>query len=170
MRSTALLLFVLPSVVCKGLREQARSRAWLRFQCHFESTLPIKHLSSQTRHLNSRANMLQKVAYGLSTLLRQTSLLWPSSQHQLQPLAAPIGAHIGTTSQDSQNGLLDALTDALWLAVPKKKVTRSKKRMKTTAQKRIPLKKNIITDPRTGELTLQHKLPFNWKDYLPKTD
>jgi ribosomal protein L32 len=58
----------------------------------------------------------------------------------------------------------------IWFAVPKSKITRSRKRMKTTAQKRIPLKKNIVFDPRTGEVTLKHKLPFNWKDYLPKID
>ena len=58
----------------------------------------------------------------------------------------------------------------IWFAVPKSKISRSRKRMKTTAQKRIPLKKNIVFDPRTGEVTLKHKLPFNWKDYLPKID
>ena len=58
----------------------------------------------------------------------------------------------------------------VWFAVPKSKVSRSRKRMKTTKQKRIPLKKNIIFDPRTGEVTLKHKLPFNWKDYLPKVE
>lgn len=56
----------------------------------------------------------------------------------------------------------------IWFAVPKRKHTRSRKRMKTTVQKRLPLKKNIVFDPRTGEVTLKHKLPFNWKDYLPK--
>ena len=61
------------------------------------------------------------------------------------------------------------LTDCLWLAVPKRKVTRSKKRMKTTNQKRIKPKEHIIVDKRTGELTLRHRLPFNWKDYLPET-
>jgi ribosomal protein L32 len=58
----------------------------------------------------------------------------------------------------------------IWFAVPKRKHTRSRKRMKTTVQKRIPLKKNIVFDPRTGEVTLKHKLPFNWKDYLPKDE
>ena len=58
----------------------------------------------------------------------------------------------------------------IWFAVPKRKHTRSRKRMKTTSQKRIPLKKNIVFDPRTGEVTLKHKLPFNWKDYLPKVE
>mmetsp|Transcript_4233 Transcript_4233/g.6153 ORF Transcript_4233/g.6153 Transcript_4233/m.6153 type:complete len:125 (-) Transcript_4233:337-711(-) len=59
---------------------------------------------------------------------------------------------------------------SLWFAVPKKKVSRSKKRMKTTFQKRIKMKNNIIVDKRTGELTLMHHLPHNWKDYLPKFD
>ena len=59
------------------------------------------------------------------------------------------------------------LEDSLWFAVPKKKVSRGKKRMKTTLQKRIKLKDNIVIDKRTGELTLKHKLPYNWKNYLP---
>ncbi|KAL3827198.1 hypothetical protein ACHAXA_006753 [Cyclostephanos tholiformis] len=57
--------------------------------------------------------------------------------------------------------------DSLWFAVPKKKVSRGKKRMKTTLQKRIKLRDNIVIDKRTGELTLKHKLPYNWKNYLP---
>jgi ribosomal protein L32 len=59
------------------------------------------------------------------------------------------------------------LADCLWLAVPKRKVTPGKKRMKTTNQKRIQKKDHIIVDGRTGEITLRHRLPFNWKDYLP---
>ena len=39
--------------------------------------------------------------------------------------------------------------------------------MKTTLQKRIKPKDNIVIDKRTGELTLKHKLPYNWKNYLP---
>jgi ribosomal protein L32 len=61
-------------------------------------------------------------------------------------------------------------TDCLWLAVPKRKVTPGKKRMKTTNQKRIKKKNHIIVDSRTGEITLRHRLPFNWKDYLPGAD
>jgi ribosomal protein L32 len=86
---------------------------------------------------------------------------------QIQPLLIPSGSRLPTQASPT---LMDVLSDNLWFAVPKKKVTRSKKRMKTTRQKRIKLKKNIIVDPRTGETTLMHKLPFNWKDYLPKTD
>jgi ribosomal protein L32 len=63
---------------------------------------------------------------------------------------------------------LSILDNFLWFAVPKQKISRHKKRLKTTVQNRIPLKKNIIVDPRTGEVTLQHKLPGNWKDYLPQ--
>jgi ribosomal protein L32 len=58
----------------------------------------------------------------------------------------------------------------IWFAVPKRKHTKSRKRMKTTVHKRLSLKKNIVFDPRTGEVTLKHKLPFNWKDYLPKEE
>jgi ribosomal protein L32 len=67
-----------------------------------------------------------------------------------------------------ENDFGSALQDALWFAVPKQKVTRHKKRLKTTLQKRIPLRKDIVTDPRTGETTRMHRLPFNWKEYLPK--
>ena len=67
----------------------------------------------------------------------------------------------------SSSGGGASLFDALWLAVPKSRKTKGKKRMKTTNQKRIAKKANIITDARTGETTLMHKLPFNWKEYLP---
>lgn len=78
------------------------------------------------------------------------------------PTAAPAVTPLSTTTPSWQ--------EALWLAVPKQKVTRHKKRLKTTVQKRIRLRKDIIADPRTGETTLRHKLPFNWKDYLPKVE
>jgi ribosomal protein L32 len=64
---------------------------------------------------------------------------------------------------------LSPLQEALWFAVPKKKVSRSKKRLKTTLQKRIPRRQDIVTDCRTGEPTLMHKLPYSWKEtYIPK--
>mmetsp|Transcript_14602 Transcript_14602/g.26463 ORF Transcript_14602/g.26463 Transcript_14602/m.26463 type:complete len:99 (+) Transcript_14602:156-452(+) len=66
-------------------------------------------------------------------------------------------------------GGMQVLQESLWFAVPKRKVTRSKKRMKTTKQYRIPLRQDIIADPRTGEPTLRHRLPFNWREsYIPK--
>ena len=64
--------------------------------------------------------------------------------------------------------LSDMLQDGIWFAVPKKKVSRSRKRKKNHLRDRLKLKKNIIDDPRTGELTLKHKMPENWKDFLPQ--
>ena len=61
-----------------------------------------------------------------------------------------------------------SLADCLWLAVPKRKVTPGKKRMKTTVQKRIKTKNHVIVDSKTGEVTLRHRLPINWKDYIPE--
>jgi ribosomal protein L32 len=57
---------------------------------------------------------------------------------------------------------------SIWFAVPKRKHTKSRKRKKTTVQKRLLVKQNIMFDRRTGEVTLSHRMPFNWKDYLPK--
>ena len=56
---------------------------------------------------------------------------------------------------------------SLWFAVPKKRRSHHKVRLRTTLQYRLKLRKDIVTDPRTGELTLKHRLPFNWFDYLP---
>ena len=116
--------------------------------------------------------MLVQQINRMSTLIRRqflyiTAPFAQQAEFQLQPLLIP-GAQ--TAAAPEPLGWGGTLSDALWFAVPKKKVTRSKKRMKTTAQKRIKLKKNIIVDPRTGEYTLMHKLPFNWKEYLPKLD
>jgi ribosomal protein L32 len=75
------------------------------------------------------------------------------------------GAAIESSLIQKSNG--PSLADCLWLAVPKRKVTPGKKRMKTTNQNRIKKKDHIIVDKRTGETTLRHRLPFNWKEYLP---
>jgi ribosomal protein L32 len=83
--------------------------------------------------------------------------------------ALPQWLPVGAVEESSYSSSPSLWQDSwIWFAVPKRKHSKSRKRMKTTAQKRIPLKKNIIFDPRTGEVTLRHKLPFNWKDYLPK--
>mmetsp|Transcript_9236 Transcript_9236/g.11644 ORF Transcript_9236/g.11644 Transcript_9236/m.11644 type:complete len:115 (-) Transcript_9236:3223-3567(-) len=90
---------------------------------------------------------------------------------QQPPLRLALAPEVSQSSLN--NGLLSSTTtnpslaDCLWLAVPKRKVSRSKKRMKTTVQKRIKDKEHIIVDSRTGEYTLRHRLPFNWKEYLP---
>mmetsp|Transcript_76 Transcript_76/g.104 ORF Transcript_76/g.104 Transcript_76/m.104 type:complete len:132 (-) Transcript_76:77-472(-) len=55
-----------------------------------------------------------------------------------------------------------------WLfAVPKSKISHSRKRMKQFHKNHMPLKKNIVHCRRTGEVTLTHKLPKNWKDFIP---
>lgn len=83
----------------------------------------------------------------------------------------PLAAAAAAAQQMQQTSRLESLLqDCIWFAVPKSKITRHKKRLKTTVQKRIKLRQDIVTDPRTGEMTLQHRMPFNWKDYLPKTD
>lgn len=94
------------------------------------------------------------ISYQVSSFLRRR--LFPAPALQLAG-----GPAVGICNDDHGDDL------SIWLAVPKRKVTRSKKRMKTTWQKKIPYKQNIIQDPRTGETTLLHKLPFNWKEYLP---
>jgi ribosomal protein L32 len=86
-------------------------------------------------------------------------------------LAGPVGSlGVGDVDEDcSGDRSRDApapLSWSLWFAVPKKQVTRHKKRLKTTVQKRIPLRTDIVLDPRTGQVTRKHRLPFNWKDYL----
>mmetsp|Transcript_20784 Transcript_20784/g.45331 ORF Transcript_20784/g.45331 Transcript_20784/m.45331 type:complete len:126 (-) Transcript_20784:729-1106(-) len=92
----------------------------------------------------------------------------PSSAPQLCWVGVDCG-HLDPATEEaahkSETGA-GGLFSALWLAVPKSRKTKGKKRMKTTVQKRIPKKANIVTDARTGELTLMHKLPFNWRHYL----
>ena len=85
------------------------------------------------------------------------------------PQLVGIPNHIIEENHSNKSDADDDLS--IWnMAVPKRKHTKSRKRMKTTSQKRLKLKKNIVFDPRTGEVSLMHKLPFNWKEYLPKTD
>ena len=79
----------------------------------------------------------------------QLSLLGPDDTQQTPVPSTPI---------------LDSI---LQFAVPKKRMSLSKKRMKTTVRDRIPLKSNIIRDGRTRQMTLMHKLPFRWKEYIP---
>lgn len=84
-------------------------------------------------------------------------------QQQWVPL---LSAPCGEPQQQQQQ----SSSPHIWFAVPKSKISHSRKRMKNTRQKRIPVKNNIVFDPRTGEVTLKHKMPFNWKDYLPKVE
>ena len=99
--------------------------------------------------------------------------------HRFFPPAAPqfslAGCHLDSGSATASSSWWSPATettnttleDSLWFAVPKSKVSRGKKRMKTTLQKAIKKKDSIVIDKRTGELTLKHRLPYNWKNYLP---
>jgi ribosomal protein L32 len=103
---------------------------------------------------------------GILSTLRQQQQPYPQLEYAFAG-ATTNGCSTAAVQQESTS-ILEGLS--IWFAVPKSKHTRSRKRMKTTVQKRLKLKKNIVFDPRTGEVTLKHKLPFNWKDYLPKID
>ena len=113
--------------------------------------------------------MLQQSIHRLAARLRHQAIaLFEPFGHRfpLRPQLQPLGVMpSGANSCETSSSPLDIFSEAFWFAVPKKKVSRSRKRKKTTNQFRIKKKKNIITCPRTGELTLQHKLPFNWKQY-----
>mmetsp|Transcript_131716 Transcript_131716/g.380947 ORF Transcript_131716/g.380947 Transcript_131716/m.380947 type:complete len:113 (+) Transcript_131716:190-528(+) len=100
------------------------------------------------------------IRHRLSTKFRQAPLFTPQLAGVPQHLLGPVAAGNESPLENSW----------IWFAVPKRKHTPSRKRMKTTVHKKLPLKKNIAFDPRTGEVSLKHKMPFNWKDYLPKDD
>ena len=89
----------------------------------------------------------------------------PQFSLSLDTIAHPSPAYPSTSSSSS---ILDVIMNAIWWAVPKRKVSPGKKRMKTTLQNRISTKSHVIIDRRTGEYTLRHRLPWNWKDYLPE--
>lgn len=116
-------------------------------------------------------SLVQSISRVISTAIHRWLPLQPqlglaaaSCDYGILDRISPSSYHDPKDEEETNN----STESGLWLfAVPKKKVSRGKKRMKTTRQKRIPLKKNIVVDPRTGEFTLMHKLPFNWKDYLP---
>ncbi|KAL3784453.1 hypothetical protein ACHAW5_004013 [Stephanodiscus triporus] len=134
------------------------------------SPSPCTHrVAPSSRHTNKPSNrtMLATIRNAaICALRRQIDRFFPPLAPQL--LAGfPVdvtGLNPHPISAEESNSTLE---DSLWFAVPKKKVSRGKKRMKTTLQKRIKLKDNIVIDKRTGELTLKHKLPYNWKNYLP---
>lgn len=118
------------------------------------------------------ASVKDQLSSSLQCLTMVPSLFAPPQQLTVSPQLALDGQIIHQQSPWLDGRLVDDYDDdySVWFAVPKSKHTRSRKRMKTTRQKRIPIKNNIVFDPRTGEVTLKHKLPFNWKDYLPKVE
>ena len=112
--------------------------------------------------------MIRALTSAATNVLRRTSdtflsiLHPPAPQLSLSPSFCGPSISSGVVQQQSPT-----IADCLWLAVPKSKISRGKKRMKTTLQKAVKKKNHVIVDGRTGELTLRHRLPFNWKDYLP---
>ena len=118
---------------------------------------------SQTSSLVMRwaSGMIRERFAAVSTSLFSAPIFVHGMNHNLA-LLSPCGEQLAPPAADLQQHI--------WFAVPKSKISRSRKRMKTTRQKRIPLKKNIVFDPRTGEVTLKHKMPFNWKEYIPKDE
>ena len=85
---------------------------------------------------------------------------------EFQPRLELAGARIAPSQSLLDNHHSD-FDWSVWFAVPKKRRSHHKVRLRTTMQYRLKLRKDIITDPRTGEMTLKHRLPFNWHDYLP---
>mmetsp|Transcript_18323 Transcript_18323/g.42209 ORF Transcript_18323/g.42209 Transcript_18323/m.42209 type:complete len:131 (-) Transcript_18323:440-832(-) len=111
----------------------------------------------------------ERLAMGTSAFL-SAPIFNGSFHHLYQPqiTSSTLPCSVGVSLSFPESGNREQ--EHIWFAVPKSKISRSRKRMKTTRQKRLPLKKNIVFDPRTGEVTLKHKMPFNWKDYLPKVE
>ena len=71
-----------------------------------------------------------------------------------------------TTTTSHNNFVNNPLEDMnIWFAVPKSRISKSRKRMKHQLSK-IVNKTHIQPCPVTGEVTLRHKLPPNWKKYL----
>lgn len=111
---------------------------------------------------NQSQNLFAPLSSYSARILQQFDYVFHDPSQRLS-IAVDGAIDLGDTSSTKEQ-------NNIWFAVPKSRVTRSKKRMKTTNQKRIKLRKDIVWDKRTGELTLRHRLPFNWKDHLPKFD
>lgn len=66
-------------------------------------------------------------------------------QRQLNKVFHPVAPHLAAGFPlGTIEGENTALQDSIWFAVPKSKISRGKKRMKTTLQKRIKMKDNIV--------------------------
>jgi len=127
---------------------------------------PRPHYGPSTR--DAHRIMLSSIRHAvLTTIHRRIQRLLPPIMAPQLAVAGGISSNFDTHHRDDEaDG--NRLNEWIWFAVPKSRVSKSRKRMKTTAQKRIKLKQNIVIDKRTGELTLKHRLPLNWKNYLPE--
>uniref|UniRef100_A0A7S2EJ99 Uncharacterized protein n=1 Tax=Trieres chinensis TaxID=1514140 RepID=A0A7S2EJ99_TRICV len=111
--------------------------------------------------------MIQALAKAARTAFGRSTLPTIRPPLPLAPQLCLEGVSLPANDPKTGNASLLDILDSVWFAVPKKRVTRGKKRQKTMNQKAIKKNSNIVIDKRTGELTLSHHLPFNWKDYLP---
>lgn len=116
--------------------------------------------------LKGLSGLRLQTRFGMMPLWQQFCGVFGKSL-SLRPLPSTWEGGTLTTAFSTPLANPPAWQEALWLAVPKRKVTKHRKRLKTTLRKRIKIRQDIVTDPRTGETTLRHKMPFNWKDYLP---
>mmetsp|Transcript_42971 Transcript_42971/g.48791 ORF Transcript_42971/g.48791 Transcript_42971/m.48791 type:complete len:126 (+) Transcript_42971:43-420(+) len=92
---------------------------------------------------------------------RQCKLAFQHFFHQ-QPILQVCGLPLV-----DNNAAIDDTNTSIWFAVPKSKISHSRKREKQFHKNHIPHKKNIIFCKQTGEVTLSHRLPYNWRDYIP---
>lgn len=86
---------------------------------------------------------------------------------RLQPQLQPQLCGIPATNHPSVFEDIQQEDLSTWFAVPKQKISKSKKRKKQFHKNHFKPKENITRCRTTGEVTLTHKLPFNWKDYIP---
>ena len=108
-------------------------------------------------------NGLARVKCQLTVL---SSSLTPMLSQGFSPALCGLDG-LGSSSQTPSNAAVGSLfDDALWFAVPKSKISRSKKRLKTNWQKKPKKIKHITTCRFTGLTTLKHRLPKGWEEFL----
>ena len=91
--------------------------------------------------------------------------LFPTSPPLTPALSPDCHGDVDDRLSSEYSGSFRGLFDSIWFAVPKKKVSKSKKRMKHGLYK-LKNKVHIVRDRVTGEWTERHRLPLNWKFYL----
>jgi len=140
---------------------RARHRFWLQSDFHGFDLSPAWPIAEEQMLRETILDVVEP-----STLLLQhlTNLKPILSIFPQQPQLSLLGPDDTQQTPVPSTPILDSI---LQFAVPKKRMSLSKKRMKTTVRDRIPLKSNIIRDGRTRQMTLMHKLPFRWKEYIP---
>ena len=153
------------SVVVERVRSKALSLSLSRYHTVTCQTPILNKMSLFLKMVPGSVPPRGALSMMMSSWLRRLTLPSPAISSTTSAITAT-----SNTAQIAVPYHRPVWQEALWLAVPKKKVTRHKKRLKTTVQKRIKLRRDIITDPRTGETTLRHKMPFNWKKYLPTVE